>query len=133
MTQHTALSPERWAGFPLDQKILMIANEMHRASLLLGPGDGASRRNAYERVLRLTYLTIEAQSRGGLRRELLLWRGLVAELFVADEPRPASHLAALHALLLLDREAARQRPYVLPRAVAAVNSSPERGRTMDSD
>ncbi len=121
MSQHAGLSLERWREFGAGEQVLMIANEMHRASRLLGPGAGDSRRNAYERVLRLTDLTIEAQSRRSLRRELLRWRDLVAELFVADEPRPASHLAALHALLLLDREAARQRRYVLPRAAAAAS------------
>ena len=123
MSQHATLSLERWREFGKSEQVLMIANEMHRASRLLGPDDGDSRRNAYERVLRLTDLTIQAQERRGLRRELLRWRDLVAEMYVADEPRPASHLAALHALLLLDRVAARQRPYVLPRATAAVSSS----------
>ena len=123
MTQHATLSLERWREFGASQQVLMIANEMHRASRLLGPDDGDSRRNAYERVLRLTDLTIQAQARWGLRRELLRWRDLVAEMYIAAEPHPASHLAALQALLLLDREAARQRPYVLPRAEAAVSSS----------
>lgn len=121
MSQHATLSLERWREFGASQQVLMIANEMHRASRLLGPDDGESRRNAYERVLRLTDLTIQAQERRGLRRELLRWRDLVAEMYIAREPRPASHLAALEALLLLDRVAARQRPYVLPRAVAAVS------------
>jgi hypothetical protein len=123
VSQHATLSLERWRVFGASEQVLMIANEMHRASRLLGPDDGDSRRNAYERVLRLTDLTIQAQARWGLRRELLRWRDLVAEMYVAGEPRPASHLAALHALLLLDRVAARQRPYVLPRAAAAVSSS----------
>jgi hypothetical protein len=123
VSQHATLSLERWREFGVSEQVLMIANEMHRASRLLGPEDGDSRRNAYERVLRLTDLTIQAQERWGLRRELLRWRDLVAEMYVAGEPRPASHLAALKALLLLDRVAARQRPYVLPRAAAAVSSS----------
>ena len=123
VTQHATLSLERWREFGASEQVLMIANEMHRASRLLGPEDGASRRNAYERVLRLADLTLQAQERPGLRRELLLWRGLVAELYTASEPRPASHLAALQALLLLDPVAARQRPYVLPRAAAAVSAS----------
>ena len=123
MSQHATLTLERWREFGKSEQILMIATEMHRASRLLGPDDGDSRRNAYERVLRLTDLTIQAQERPALRRELLLWRGLMAELYIAAEPRPASHLAALNALLLLDPVAARQRPYVLPRAAAAVSSA----------
>ena len=30
MSNHEALSPERWARFSLDQQILMIANEVNR-------------------------------------------------------------------------------------------------------
>jgi hypothetical protein len=35
MSQHSSLSPERWAGFSLDQQILMIGNEMNRAKRLI--------------------------------------------------------------------------------------------------
>ncbi len=34
-SQHGSLTAERWAGFTLDQQILMIANELHR---LVDPG-----------------------------------------------------------------------------------------------
>ena len=43
MTQHATLTPERWRQFTLDQQLLMIANEMNRASKLLKPGDAALR------------------------------------------------------------------------------------------
>ncbi|HEX3555356.1 MAG TPA: hypothetical protein VIA62_19195 [Thermoanaerobaculia bacterium] len=39
MTQHASLSPERWAAFSRDQQILMIGNEMNRATRLLRLGD----------------------------------------------------------------------------------------------
>jgi len=39
MTQHSSLSPERWAQFNLDQQILMIGNEMHRAKRSIELGD----------------------------------------------------------------------------------------------
>jgi hypothetical protein len=39
VTQHASLTPERWAGFGRDQQILMIANEMNRASRLFGADD----------------------------------------------------------------------------------------------
>ena len=110
MTQHTGLSPERWSAFGVDQQVLMIANEMHRASKLFGPGDGERLLGSYERVLRLADLTIEVRSRPGLRRELLRWRDLVAELYIAPGPDPAAHAAALRALLLLSPAAARQIP-----------------------
>ena len=58
MTQHSALSSERWAEFSLDQQIMMIGNEMNRASGLMKADDTGRRRNAYARVLQLTDLTI---------------------------------------------------------------------------
>jgi hypothetical protein len=113
MTQHASLSPGRWLAFSLDQQILMIGNEMNRAMRLLRPADRASLLLAYERVLRLVDLTVEVQARPALRRELLRWRDLIAELYVRPEPDPAAHAVAFRTLLLFTPEAARQIPFVL--------------------
>ncbi|HZF08485.1 MAG TPA: hypothetical protein VFE33_06820 [Thermoanaerobaculia bacterium] len=113
MTQHASLTPERWSAFSLDQQILMIGNEMNRASRLLQPKDRASLALAYERVLRLLDLTVEVQRRPTLRRELLRWRDLIAELYIRPEADPAGHTAAFRSLLLFTPEAARQIPFVL--------------------
>ena len=108
MIQHAALGPERWRQFRGDQQILMIANEMHRGSRLLGPADAASRRLAYERVLRLVDLTVEVQTRSGLRRELLRWRDLVAALYLQPEPDPAEQRRVFRTLLQFTPIASRQ-------------------------
>ncbi|HVT16732.1 MAG TPA: hypothetical protein VHQ90_11215 [Thermoanaerobaculia bacterium] len=113
MTQHASLSPGRWSAFSLDQQILMIGNEMNRAMRLLRPADRASLLLAYERVLRLVDLTVEVQTRPALRRELLRWRDLIAELYTRPEPDPAAHAVAFRTLLLFTPEAARQIPFVL--------------------
>ena len=113
MTQHASLSPERWAAFTLDQQILMIGNEMNRAVRLLRPEDRSSLNLSYERVLRLVDLTVEVQPRPTLRRELLRWRDLVADLYVRPESDPGEHAAAFRTLLLFTPEAARQIPFVL--------------------
>jgi hypothetical protein len=112
MTQHASLSPERWACFGLDQQVLMIANEMKRASSLMAPGDRASRERAYERVLRLLDLTVATQTKRTLRRELLRWRDLVAALYVAREAEPNAHGEALCCLLRFTPLASRQIPYI---------------------
>ena len=112
MTQHAGMSDERWTRFSLDQQILMIANEMHRASKLLSPEDSDRRRNTYERVLNLTDVTIRVQTRGPLRRELLRWRDLVAALYIRRDSEPVAHIAALKSLLLFTPEAAKQLPFV---------------------
>jgi hypothetical protein len=113
VTQHATLSEERWARFSHDQQILMIANEMNRTSQRLGNADRTARRNGYERILRLTDLTV-AQSERRLRRELLRWRDLVAELYIANTAEPELHRCAFRALLQLHPTAARQIPLLLP-------------------
>ena len=114
MTQHASLSPERWAAFSRDQQILMIGNEMNRATRLLRLGDRPGLLLAYERVLRLVDLTVEVQSGHGLRRELLRWRELVAEMYVSPELHPDHHFTAFRALLQLTPASARQIPLLLP-------------------
>lgn len=97
--QHAALTAERWSAFSLDQQILMIANEMNRAAKLFAPADQGRLLSSYERILRLTDLTVQVQRRAGLRRELLRWRDLIATLYVSAEPSPVGHRAAFRALL----------------------------------
>ena len=110
MTQHSGLTLDRWRTFDRDRQVLMVANEMHRGSRLEEPD---ALRRCYERVLRLTDLTVEAADKPTFRRELLRWRDLVAELYLADGPRPEAHRQLLACLLLMTKEAARQRAYVL--------------------
>lgn len=110
--QHAGLSPERWAGFPRGQQILMIANEMNRASKLFGSGDRARLRGSHERVLALANLTIQVTDSRSLRRELLRWRELLAEQYVAEAPDPGRHAAIFRALLQLHPEAWKQLPHV---------------------
>lgn len=121
-TQHASLSPERWGRFPLAQQLLMIANEMNRASKLFGPSDAERLGNAYERVLALVDLTVQINPRRGLRRELLRWRDLVAELYVAPHREARSHAVAFRALLQLHPETWRQLPYVTGADASAARS-----------
>lgn len=113
MSQHANLSPERWAAFSLDQQILMIGNEMGRAKRSIDRGDISGLRLSYERVLRLVDLTVEVQRRSTLRRELLRWRDLIADLYIHPDPDPAEHRAAFQTLLLFTPVAAEQIPFVL--------------------
>lgn len=114
MTQHASLTPERWSDFDLDQQILMVGNEMNRASRSIRLNDLNGLRLGYERVLRLVDLTVEVQKGYGLRRELLRWRDLIAELYIEPQPDPLRHTAAFRVLLQLTPAAARQIPFVLP-------------------
>ncbi len=119
MTQHASLSPERWARFPHDRQLLMIANEMNRATALMDVDDGRSRGLAYERVLRLVDLTVAVNPRRALRRELLRWRDLVAALYLESGPNMREHRAVLRCLLQLAPATAAQIPYILDNAAAS--------------
>ena len=111
--QHSSLTAERWSVIPLEQQVLMIANEMNRAAKLFAVEDRGRLRHCYERILRLVDLTVETRTRRGLRRELLRWRDLVADLYQSPHPDHEQHRAAFRALLLLHPVAARQIPFVL--------------------
>jgi hypothetical protein len=112
-TQHAALTADRWARFSRDQQVLMISNEMNRASRLLADCDRASRRLAYERVLRLMDLSVEVSRSRALRRELLRLRGLIGELYIAEHADTSAHFAALRVLLQLTPGSAAQIPHIL--------------------
>jgi hypothetical protein len=115
--QHASLSPERWSTIPLEQQVLMIGNEMNRASKLFATEDRDRLRTSYERVLRLVDLTVETQRARGLQKELLRWREVVGGLY--ESPDPALHRVAFRCLLQLHPVAARQIPHVLGGAGAA--------------
>ena len=108
MTQHASLSPERWARFDLAQQILQIGAEMQRALKFLRAERSLQRRACYERAMALVDLTVEVQANPGLRRELLRWRGVAAELYLRDEADPRAHRQALRVLLRLHPESAKQ-------------------------
>jgi hypothetical protein len=107
-TQHGSLTPARWSGFSLDQQILMIGNEMNRASKLMTPELLESRQDSYECALRLVDLTVDVQESRSLRRELLLWREVMADLYLRQAAEPATHRMAFKLLLQLTPEAAKQ-------------------------
>jgi len=124
--QHASLSVERWSVVPLEQQILMIANEMNRASKLLEPEDLERRTGCYERILRLVDLTVETRNQRGLRRELLRWRELIASLYHSTESDRALHRAAFRCLLQLNPTAARQIPFLLTGSPTAPERNPIR-------
>jgi hypothetical protein len=61
----------------------------------------------------LTDLTVQGDLNPTLRRELLRWRDLIAELYVSGHGNPTAHRAAFRALLQLRPHAAKQIPLLL--------------------
>jgi len=114
MTQHQGLSRERWAAFSLDQQILMIANEMHRAGKLARDEDRPRLAHSYERVLQLVDLTVSVHGNRNLVRELLRWRGLVAEIYLTGALQRERHGAIFRCLLGFTPAAFRQIAQLFP-------------------
>jgi hypothetical protein len=108
MTPNPGPSPERWSAFTLPQQIIMIANDLNRASKWMGPGDADLRQSAYARALALTDLTVATHPRVGLRRELLRWRDLLAQLYIEGEPSPERNAELMKVLLRFTYESSRQ-------------------------
>lgn len=116
--QHAGLSEDRWARFSRDQQLLMIANEMHRATKSLAAGETAGAHLCYERVLRLVDLTAAVGSGLSFRRELLRWRGLIGELYLAGAAKPRQQNDAMEALLAFSPATWAQVPFLLQAASA---------------
>ena len=114
MTQHAELTLERWARFGLEKQVLQIAIELERGRSSLRMDRLDSLRLCYERVLRLVDLTVQANSGRSLRRELLRWRDLIAELYLAPGPDADAHRAATRLLLQLHSGAAALIPDLEP-------------------
>jgi len=98
-SQHSRLSSDRWAGFPYEQQILMIANEVHRTARLIDLGAWDRVHPGLERVLQLTDLTISCASSPTRRRELLRWRDIMAILYLDEQPDGDMHERAFLCLL----------------------------------
>lgn len=86
---------------------------MNRARKRLQAGDADGLTAAYERILNLTDLTVDVQPAPALRRELLLWRDLIAALYVSPHRLQADHDAAFRALLTLIPAGYAQISYLL--------------------
>ena len=114
MTQHSTISHEKWASYGLSRQILMIGNEMHRASSSIAAERTESVKLSYERILRLVDLTAAVNPTRNLRKELLRWRDLIAELYIRPESDPDEHRKAFRCLLQFTPESAKQIPFVCP-------------------
>ena len=111
--QHRGMPLERWRRYPFSTQVLMIGNEMNRASAMLGGQAIEQARSCYERALQLTDLSVAAAESRTRRRELLRWRDLVAAEYLAPAPSLDAHRAALRALLLMTPESAKQVPLLV--------------------
>ena len=109
--QHEGLTKERWAEFDSARRILMIGNELHRASKWGAPEHVERRRSAQERALALIDLTVAVETAPTFLRELLRLRDCVAASYIRHSDAPSDR-ELLRALLRFHPEAATQIPHV---------------------
>ena len=101
---HRNLTKERWAQFPFFQQILMIANELHRASKWIETGDFFEVKLCYERAFELLYLTVEVLQEKRKLRELLRFKEMLALLYIKKKPLLSENKGLEKVLILLDKE-----------------------------
>jgi hypothetical protein len=85
MSWHATLSLERWQGFPLETRLLMIQNEIHRARNAQKDGYYGSIRLAFERALELVDLTVATRDAAPILRAILIWRDAIARAYLFPE------------------------------------------------
>lgn len=89
---HKNLTAEKWANFTTAQQILMIANEVNRLSNgIKSKQNIKTLRDCMERAFELIDLTI-SYSKKNLRKELLRWRDLFAQNYIAKEMKNPRNL-----------------------------------------
>jgi len=115
------LDPGRFAALTRGQRMLMIANEMNRASKWMAVDQLELRRSAYRQVLLLADLCSDVERGRGVLKELRRFRECIAGLWLDDAPRAEEHGELFYALLTFTPETLAQMPYVtgLPQRVTA--------------
>jgi hypothetical protein len=83
---HKSMTPERWAEYPMDRQILMIACEFSRVHNLLSRSMVPQIRECYERAMELLDLCTYDVKWSSRLRELLRFREVLGELYVAAPP-----------------------------------------------
>lgn len=107
---HKTITLEKWLNFGAYRQLCMIGNELNRLANGLSMGQSFDElRVCMERAFELIDLTINCQN-NSLRRELLRWRDLFAELYISDETQFKNSREEikrlLRALLLLNSDSA---------------------------
>lgn len=104
LKHHKDLTIDKWTGFPLYKRILMIATEFSRANNSIAKGNGEEIKDCYERALELLDLTIETV-RGNLLGELLRFREVVASNYIKEKIDLKDNQNLYNTLISLDKDA----------------------------
>ncbi|MEW6558418.1 MAG: hypothetical protein AB1349_13895 [Elusimicrobiota bacterium] len=101
---HKTLTVEKWAQFPLNKQLLMIANELNRAKNWIIKNDSEEVRNCYERAFELIDLTLSVPTSRNLLRELLRFRELLAESYLKKRNDAETNRKLFEVLLMLNKD-----------------------------
>ncbi len=104
LKHHKDLNIDKWSGFPVPQRILMIGTEFIRAGRSLERQRKSEVIDCYERALELLDLTIETV-RGSLLRELLRLRDVVALKYFRKEMDWSANNRIYNVLISLNKDA----------------------------
>ncbi len=97
---HKGLAGGRWNNFTKEVQILNIASELSRTKHWLLDGDKKEAENCLIRALELTDLTINDRKwTGSFLKELLRWRGVLAEFYISQN-KEIDHFIRLFGILL---------------------------------
>lgn len=108
---HKNLTVEKWRGFAEEQQVIMILNEVQRVIFgLKNNVPWETLQESMERALELVDLTVEVQEKSSFRKELLRWRGLLAEMYIKKNPILKVADTLYRSLLLLNAKACRMLP-----------------------
>jgi hypothetical protein len=101
-------------AFSLPDRILMVSNEVHRATSALRKGSREGARRAYFRAIELFDLTVGTLegARPAQLKEFLRWREILGLEALRESPTLEDNLGLLKALLLFTAPSARQVPHV---------------------
>jgi len=81
LVHHKKLTLEKWSKYTRGQQVLMIGNELNRATNLLKNNMIPEVKNCYERAMELTDLTSADIKWKGHLKELRRFREVLAELY----------------------------------------------------
>ena len=100
---HKSLTSERWQSYAIDRQILMIGSEFARAKALLRSGSIDLAKQCFERAFELLDLCPADPQWSGKLRELLRFREILGELYIAQNPDIGQCVELYRVLLSWDR------------------------------
>jgi hypothetical protein len=105
LVHHPKLSIQKWAKYSKAQQVILIANELNRASNLYEQDMIAEVKNCYERAFELTDMTGEDPKWRGKLKEMRRFRELLAALYCEPNGNAVENNSLYDALIRMIPEA----------------------------